>query len=191
MKRALAIVAVVLSVVTFKAVSQTSGVAKPSFEVATVKAHPKREEGRSTYLRQPGGRLLATKLQLFALIDQAYRVRRYQIIGGPDWIWDELWDIEARAAEGTLPTPTGPNDPNVVDGYALRLQSLLEDRFQLKLHRETKDVPVFDLVVAKGGPKLKLSEDQAPPKPPYIGGAPLQTPQPGDKLPRGTTYGWY
>src|SRR5690242_18795120 len=121
-------------------------------------------------------------MQLFALIDQAYRVRRYQISGGQDWIWDEFCDIEAKAEDGTLPNPIGANDPNIIDGYALRLQSLLEDRFHLKLHRETKELPVFDLVVAKGGSKLKLSEDQSPPRPPYIGGAPLQTPKPGDKL---------
>jgi uncharacterized protein (TIGR03435 family) len=61
------------------------------------------------------------------------------------------------------------------------VQSLLEDRFQLKVHGETRDLPVYELTVAKGGPKAKLSEDQSPPMLPEPGTPP---PPPGT-VPRG------
>jgi uncharacterized protein (TIGR03435 family) len=69
---------------------------------------------------------------------------------------------------------------------SLMLQSLLEDRFQLKIHRETKELPVYDLAVAKGGPKVKLSEDQSPFRPPERGAAPPPPPQRGGPMPRGS-----
>jgi uncharacterized protein (TIGR03435 family) len=58
------------------------------------------------------------------------------------------------------------------------IQSLLEDRFQLKVHREIKEAPVYNLTVAKNGPKMKLSPDQTPVESPAL-------PQPGGSLPRG------
>jgi uncharacterized protein (TIGR03435 family) len=92
-------------------------------------------------------------------------------VGGPGWIDSDLWDIEAKAPEGSVP-------PGTILGFppqmVVMLQSLLEDRFQLKLHRETREAPVYDLTIAKGGSKLKLSEDQTPPSMPERGGPPLQ-----------------
>jgi uncharacterized protein (TIGR03435 family) len=88
---------------------------------------------------------------LTGLIMDAYHLNgRYQISGGPDWMDSdsERFDIVANApGEGT---PTG-ND------VRLMLQTLLTDRFQLKVHREMKERPVYALVVAKNGPKLKQS----------------------------------
>jgi uncharacterized protein (TIGR03435 family) len=80
-----------------------------------------------------------------------------QIIGGPDWLDTDHFDIEAK--------PQG--DPSLISGEQTRLmvQSLLEDRFQLKVHHELRQLPVYNLVVAKNGPKLKLSDDQKPPVP--------------------------
>jgi uncharacterized protein (TIGR03435 family) len=70
------------------------------------------------------------------------------------------------------------------DPIALRLQSLLEDRFQLKYHLETRDLPVYELTIAKSGLKMKLSEDQSatqPRKP----GDPAPLVKTGVPLPRG------
>lgn len=67
------------------------------------------------------------------------------ISGGPSWIYTDAYDINAAAA--------GNASEQVMEGPML--QALLEDRFKLKLHRETKEVPVYALTVAKGGPKLK------------------------------------
>jgi uncharacterized protein (TIGR03435 family) len=65
------------------------------------------------------------------------------------------------------------------------VQSLLEDRLQLKIHRETRELPVYELLVAKGGSKMSLSADQSPEKPPEPGSPPLSMPQRGAPAPRG------
>src|SRR5215471_17230224 len=80
------------------------------------------------------------------LMTQAYRVRDFQISGGPDWLVTDRWNLEAHAED--------------VPSMDIVLQSLLEDRFQLKIHRESKDMPIYELSIAKGGAKIKLS---APP----------------------------
>jgi uncharacterized protein (TIGR03435 family) len=77
------------------------------------------------------------------LIRNAYAVQPFQIVGGPDWIGSERYAIEAKAGSNV--------------GRAemfLMLQSLLEDRFQLKTHRETKELPVYALLAARGGIRL-------------------------------------
>jgi bla regulator protein blaR1 len=75
----------------------------------------------------------------------AYNFQDFQISGGPGWIKSERFDIEAKAE--------GNPSRRQIEGPML--QALLKDRFQLKLHRETKELPVFGLVAAKGGLRLK------------------------------------
>src|SRR5204863_4597791 len=65
-------------------------------------------------------------------------------------------------------------------------QSLIEDRFQLKMHSETKELPVYELVIAKGGSKMKLSADQNPVRQPERGASPPPPPQRGGPMPRGS-----
>jgi uncharacterized protein (TIGR03435 family) len=83
------------------------------------------------------------------LITLAYRVRDFQVTGGPGWIDSERFNIDAKA-EGA----PSFNQEYVTLQYR-RLQTLLRDRFNLTIHRETKDLPVYELTVAKGGPKLQ------------------------------------
>src|SRR5437667_443358 len=77
-----------------------------------------------------------------------------QVINAPNWIDSERYDINAKAdcSGGTLSR----------EQLQLMIQSLLEDRFQLKSHMETRELPVYNLVVGKDGPKMKKSEDQTP-----------------------------
>jgi uncharacterized protein (TIGR03435 family) len=101
------------------------------------------------------GRLSVHCLPLKIIIVQAYlsyRDGRFNplgrlvpIEGVKDWLQSDLYTIEAKA-DGT-PTEETMQGP--------MMQSLLEDRFQLKIHRETREVPVYDLVVARGGPRLQ------------------------------------
>jgi uncharacterized protein (TIGR03435 family) len=99
------------------------------------------------------------------LLMTAYNVKPYQI-SGPPWLDSERYDVTATVPEGT-----SKEQSNVM------LQNLLADRFGVKLHHETKDLPRYELTVAKGGPKLKASaaEPEAP-------AAPLAEPPP---LPKG------
>jgi len=119
----------------------------PAFEVASVKTAPPNEP--LDFLVQPGGRLTITNLTLNVILRQAFGVMAYQITGGPKWLDTDRFDIEAKA-QGNPPR----------EQVIAMLQTLLADRFQLKVHRETREGDVYALVVAKGGPKLKESTAQ-------------------------------
>ena len=169
--------AVVVAIPVF---CQSPADAKPSFEVATVKPSDPGQRG-AMIQNQPGGRFVTKGTPLRTLITFAYRVRDFQISGGPGWMGTDRWDIEARAEEGSIPVSTGPPDPNTPDPIGIRLQTLLEQRFQLKTHRETKELPIYELSIAKGGLKMKLSDDQTPYRPPERGAPPPPAPQPGGR----------
>jgi uncharacterized protein (TIGR03435 family) len=152
----------VLLVLGFAAIAramafQLPGATKPSFEVAVVKANTRL--GPSV-LNKTGSRFVAGALPLRPLIMEAYRVRDFQILGGPNWINDEQWDIEAKAASEANLTWTEAENPYLAGPLARMIQSLIEDRFQLKFHREAKQLAVYELTIARGGHKLKLSADQ-------------------------------
>jgi uncharacterized protein (TIGR03435 family) len=99
------------------------------------------------------------------LMAYAYAVKDFQIIGGPDWINSDRYDIQAKAEVGSVPVSARMRDLNTPDPMALRTQSLVDDRFQLRMHREIREFAVYELAVARGGSKLQLSPDQGPPEP--------------------------
>jgi uncharacterized protein (TIGR03435 family) len=103
-----------------------------------------------------GNRVTLQMIGLKGLVMAAYNVKEYQVSGGPAWAAgiDSMYDIAAKS-----PGDAAPGMAQV----RLMLQSLLAERLHLKLRRESKQLPVYDLVVAKGGPKLKeASETPAP-----------------------------
>ena len=91
-----------------------------------------------------GGGYVGTNLTLHQLVTEAYRLRPFQVIGGPGWIKIDRFDINARAPEGT----TGRPDP--------MLRTLLADRFKLRMHTETKEQQVYALIVARPDGRLGL-----------------------------------
>lgn len=95
----------------------------------------------------PGGRISMTGVTVKIMIQQSYGVRDFQVVGGPSWLGSERYDIVAK--------PEGSANQEQVK---LMTQALLKDRFKLQFHRETKELPTYSLVVAKGGPKFKESE---------------------------------
>jgi uncharacterized protein (TIGR03435 family) len=134
-----------------------------AFEVASVRKHVLKpgvavfRMGSSDFGRMISGNRFTEELAtLTDLLKDAYDVKDYQISGAPDWAaprGGEYYDIVAKAEGDGTPT---------TDQVRLMLQALLADRFQLKLHREAKEVPVYDLVAGKGGPKLKEVAANAP-----------------------------
>jgi len=121
------------------------------FEVATIKPAPPQPEGRTSTRMSSDtdtGKLNYTNVNLKEAIGKAYKVQQYQITG-PDWIETERFDIVARFP----PHSAGDQIP-------LMLQALLADRFKLALHRETKELPMYALVVTKNGPKFKSTESE-------------------------------
>ena len=126
------------------ALGQTqSPIARPEFEVASVK--PNASGNNDLLMRPPvDGRFTATNVTLKMLIALAYKVRQLEISGGPAWIASDRYDINAKAP-----------DVNVSgDQSRLMLQRMLEDRFKLEVHRETKELPVYALLPAKNALKI-------------------------------------
>jgi uncharacterized protein (TIGR03435 family) len=103
------------------------------------------------------------------LLTWAYRINDFQIIGGPDWINSERYDIQVKAEDGSV-TRKDFADPTVFpEPFAVRIQSLLDERFHLKMHRETRDLQVYELLIAGGGSRMTLSSDQSPQEPVTFG----------------------
>jgi uncharacterized protein (TIGR03435 family) len=137
--------------------------AHPAFAVASVKRNTEFSSdpthGPMGGGYQPGGRLHIVNLSLMGLIQFAYAahdsahwlpVPPSQIVGGPAWISTPGYDIEAK-----------PESPTDQKHMWLMLQTLLADRFKLALHRDTRELPVFELTVAKSGPKLPPAKEVA------------------------------
>jgi bla regulator protein blaR1 len=144
--------------------AQTQTGSKPFFAVSSVKLNASGAPVfDSTMEFQPGGRFVATNKSFSSLTAFAYGVRR--VIGGPDWINSDYWDIDARAEEGTVSSNAASKVSSASNLMNLMLQALLENRFQLKAHREIREYPAYELIIAPGGLKIKRSEDQSPPKP--------------------------
>jgi uncharacterized protein (TIGR03435 family) len=139
---------------------------RATFEVASVKPAAPVVGGPPDFLdmmqdnHAPGwipmdkARVTLKRRTLVALISTAYRVRMDQV-SGPPWMSELRFDIEAKIPEGA--------DPKSINEM---LQALLEERFGLKLHRESKEVSGYALLVAKGGAKLTPAGPPAPPTPP-------------------------
>ena len=130
-----------------------------AFEAASVKPVQVRDNGLVLAQFGPGGRFVSRE-PLQDVIALAYDLPlfnhgRYRLLGGPDWIRsvDSSYDIEAKPAEGSIPNGLAPNVRN--DRLRSMLRTLLQDRFKLAIHRETKELQVYALVVGKNGPKLE------------------------------------
>jgi len=131
---------------------QKTGAPSPSFEVASIK--PNRSGELNISFGFHPGRFVASGTTVKQLIALAYNVRDIQVSGGPSWVGSERYNIEAKEPDSVVEElPKLPPDQR---GEQLRLmvQALLADRFKLKLRHESKELPVYALVVAKNGPKL-------------------------------------
>jgi uncharacterized protein (TIGR03435 family) len=120
--------------------------AQPAFEVASIKRDVSGERG-GMFTCVPNCHL--ERMTLRDLVIFAYGVHDFQVTGGPGWIDSDRYNIDAKG-EG----PPSHSQEYVALQYR-RLQTLLRDRFHLTIHRETRELPIYELTVAKGGPKLQ------------------------------------
>jgi bla regulator protein blaR1 len=131
------------------------------FEVASVKPHAPGDRQLGLPQVLPGGRLIS-HAPLFMVIAVAYGIPiqgSLRLTGGPGWInsmEDSIYDIEATAPKGAF--PDGLSAKERTERESSMLQALLADRFKLKIHSEKKEMEVYALVVAKGGPKLQKAD---------------------------------
>jgi uncharacterized protein (TIGR03435 family) len=173
---------------------QTSA-AGPAFEVASIKPNNS-GDGRVMFANQPGGRFTATNITLKLLIRNAYQLQDFQIVGGPNWITSDRFDIVAKAEDGT-PAETPSLDRTGPSRVQMMMRALLAERFQLVVHNETRELPIYALVLARSdgklGPELHKSDTdcnalfaagrgRGPMPPPG-------PPQPGERLPCGVRIG--
>jgi bla regulator protein BlaR1 len=123
--------------------------APTEFEVASIR--PNKADDRIVTINVgPGGRFAARGYTLVLLMQRAYGVMDWNVSGGPGWIRTDRYDVTATANVAG----------NLTEGQ-LRpmLQILLAERFKLKLHQTSKEMPGYALVVGKHGPKVKASAD--------------------------------
>jgi bla regulator protein blaR1 len=143
----------------------------PRFEVASVRRSPPLQLPIVAPFRAgmflDGGRVEFKLMSLRDLILIAYRIKQFQLTGGPDWFAIDVFDIVATIPQGVSTTkapcasderPCSVSTTKVPD----MLQALLAERFGLKIRRENKEMPVYALTVAKGGPKFKESPPDDP-----------------------------
>jgi uncharacterized protein (TIGR03435 family) len=131
----------------------------PSFEVATIKPSRPGAPGGRVIGPQGEDRFVAKNATVKALIEFAYTIDSdRQMVGLSDWITSQRYDIDAKVSDAEVEAMLKLPPLRRMDPYRLMQQSLLADRFHLRVHFETREFPIYALVVAKGGPKLRESE---------------------------------
>src|SRR5690242_10517264 len=120
----------------------------PAFEVASVKPAAPQEAGKvAIRLGGDAGRINYTNVSLKDVVARAYKMKPYQI-SGPSWMDSERYDITAKIPEGATQ-----------DQVPAMLQALLTERFKMTVRKESKEQPIYALVLGKSGSKLKKADD--------------------------------
>lgn len=143
--------------VAFCAIALAQAPSSPTFEVASIKPAAPQGPGRFMVGMRGGpgspdpGQITFTNVNLSMLIANAYDVHDYQI-NAPAWMDSERFDIVAKVPQGSTR-----------EDLRMMLRNLLAERFQVKIHKETKDAPIYALLIGKNGSKLKESPKETPP----------------------------
>ncbi len=125
--------------------------ANPSFEVATIKPTQPGQQGKRVNIQ--GSHFLTRNTSVSDLIAFSYGIQQKQIVGAPDWVETDKWDIEAQ-----------PDVPGVPDRNQVfeMIQKLLADRFQLKFHNDSREMSAYVLTVSKSGNKMTKGDQDSP-----------------------------
>jgi uncharacterized protein (TIGR03435 family) len=170
----------------FSSVASFSGQRQdtPAFDVVSVKPNNAGNDQTASYV-QPGARYTAINVTLRMLVKTAYGVHDDQIVGGPEWIRTERFDVAAKA-EGNPPTSA------FRDQARLMLRRALADRFKLVLRSERREIPIYALVVAREdgrfGPQLARSDAGACSGPPIAVPVAAGAPEPNPAMPCGSGF---
>jgi uncharacterized protein (TIGR03435 family) len=132
------------------------------YEVASIR--PANPEERMTRLELSSGSFQGTRFTLRQMVTYAYNLRDYQVSGGPKWIDAERYDVRTKPDKPD-PYPSSTASGATFERHAARdqerMRNLLKERFQLVVQRETRQLPVYALTVAKGGVKMKPAQTEA------------------------------
>ncbi len=129
----------------------------PAWDVAIVRPHPAGDGSMSWQMTEDSVRL--SNLPLESMICNAWNIKSYQLSGLSGWMTNDRYDLSAKVAGDDVAAYKKLNNQQ----RRLMLQNLLTERFHLKLHSESKTLPLYNLVVDKGGSKLKPSTAVDPP----------------------------
>jgi uncharacterized protein (TIGR03435 family) len=136
----------------------SANVTKFEYEVASIKLNKSNGQGSYGITTAPDG-LTATNTPLIMLIQSAYGIfNRDRIVAVPSWVDTERYDVAAKIEASVIDDLQKLNPSQISSARNQMLQALLADRFMLALHRETRELPVYSLVVAKNGPKIHQSK---------------------------------
>lgn len=130
-------------------------IASPSFEIATIKPAALSSDGHTHINYPPNDRFSATNITLLALMQWAYGIPERQILDGPSWLSATRFDIEAKVDPGEMKSLSSEQ---VRDLKQRMVQALFAERFHVKVHYETRELPAYDLVLSKGGAKLQPTQ---------------------------------
>jgi len=144
-------VSATLCVPFVRLMAQSSAPAAERLEFDAASIKPNNSAIPRVMLQFPGGRLNGVNITVLALLGLGYRVQPFQLVGAPEWISSERYDVTATST--ITPTP---------DQRASMVQALLADRFKLAIHRETRDLPAYALVLARNdgglGSRIRKSD---------------------------------
>jgi uncharacterized protein (TIGR03435 family) len=150
------LVVIVFTLASLRLSAQTKS-ATPAFEVASIRLEdPHTPPGAFNFpgangpTQYPANRITQRHIMLQSVISEAYGIDFNKILGGPDWLDHQHYDLTAKVEGDTLLT---------LEQMQPMLQNLLQERFHMKAHREQRIVPGYALIVAKGGPKLTPDKD--------------------------------
>ncbi|MGA8783518.1 MAG: TIGR03435 family protein [Terracidiphilus sp.] len=131
----------------------------PRFDVAAIHVHESQPHEHNSIWSSPfDGNFNAENISIITLIDWAYEIPDTRILGAPGWAHSTMFNIEAKADPSVdqqmhnLASDTGRKQKERM------VQTLLVERFQFAMHFETRELPIYSLVVAKGGPKLGAAQ---------------------------------
>jgi uncharacterized protein (TIGR03435 family) len=123
-----------------------------SFDVVSIRRNTSGSRQMTRQSAADTDDITMTNVPLGAVVFYAYYINNENLVTGiPDWAWSERYDVVAKVAPSDLAAYRALTNRQ----RAAMLQKVLADRCKLQVHRETKDMPVYALVVAKGGPRLK------------------------------------
>ena len=123
------------------------------FEVASIKPSSSTDQRLFYNMSniQSGGQFTISNITVKKLIQDAWRIKDFQISGGPGWIGSDRFDIAAK-----------PDGAVSVEQFPQMLQSLLVERFRLAIKSDAREMPMYALVVAKSGPKIQAAHESDP-----------------------------
>ena len=166
-----------------------AGAKTPEYDAVSIKPYQPESDRMMIRVQMLGDRYSASGISVKGLIQYAYNLKTEDQISGAGAVGDKRFNVEAKMDADTVAALSKLSPEERTAQQRLMMQGVLADRFKLKVHRESKDLPIYALVVAKGGPKLKEADpNAAPPSPPngmkMPDGGPNAT---GMKMPEGAT----